>query len=48
MLEDNAQAIELLTQIVAPGDIVLVKGSRAMQMEEIVAALARPVWRDDG
>jgi UDP-N-acetylmuramoyl-tripeptide--D-alanyl-D-alanine ligase len=46
LLEDNAQAIELLTQIVAAGDVVLVKGSRAMQMEEIVAALARPAWGD--
>jgi UDP-N-acetylmuramoyl-tripeptide--D-alanyl-D-alanine ligase len=41
LLEDNAQAIELLTQIVAPGDVVLVKGSRGMLMEEIVMALAR-------
>jgi UDP-N-acetylmuramoyl-tripeptide--D-alanyl-D-alanine ligase len=42
-LENNAQVIELLTQIVGPEDVVLVKGSRAMQMEEIVMALARPV-----
>jgi UDP-N-acetylmuramoyl-tripeptide--D-alanyl-D-alanine ligase len=47
MLEDNAQAIELLTQIIAPGDVILVKGSRAMRLEEIVMALARPVWKDN-
>jgi len=38
-LEANSQAIFHLRQIMAPGDIVLVKGSRSMAMEEIVAAL---------
>ena len=31
------------SQIVQPGDIVLVKGSRSIAMEEIVAALQIPV-----
>lgn len=36
---DNAEAIALLRERLRPGDTVLVKGSRGMQMEEIVAAL---------
>jgi UDP-N-acetylmuramoyl-tripeptide--D-alanyl-D-alanine ligase len=42
-VETNDQAIESLRQVVQPGDIVLVKGSRSMAMEEIVAALQVPV-----
>ncbi len=38
-VETNALAIAHLRQAVRPGDIVLVKGSRSMAMEEIVAAL---------
>ncbi len=38
--ENNEQAIACLREIIAPGDIILVKGSRGMKMEEIVAALA--------
>jgi UDP-N-acetylmuramoyl-tripeptide--D-alanyl-D-alanine ligase len=41
-LEDNATAIAYLQQIVQEEDIVLIKGSRGMAMEEIVEALARP------
>jgi UDP-N-acetylmuramoyl-tripeptide--D-alanyl-D-alanine ligase len=41
-VETNSQAITHLRQIVLSGDIVLVKGSRAMAMEEIVAALQIP------
>lgn len=44
MLADNSQAIELLKDIVGGGDVILVKGSRALQMEEVVMALARPTW----
>jgi UDP-N-acetylmuramoyl-tripeptide--D-alanyl-D-alanine ligase len=43
MVEDNEQAAAHLRQIVSQGDVVLVKGSRGMEMEEIVAALAAPL-----
>ncbi len=36
----NAEAIEQIRQIAQPDDIILVKGSRGAQMEEIVQALA--------
>jgi UDP-N-acetylmuramoyl-tripeptide--D-alanyl-D-alanine ligase len=42
MVETNAQAIELLTALIEPsrtGDKILIKGSRGIKMEEIVAAL---------
>ncbi len=42
-VETNDQAIAHLSQIVQPGDIVLVKGSRSLAMEKIVAALQIPV-----
>ena len=35
-LKDNQAVLELLRQMVKPGDAVLVKGSRGMHMEEIV------------
>ena len=38
--ENNEEAIACLREIIAPGDIILVKGSRGMKMEEIVTALA--------
>lgn len=41
ILEDNAAAIRLLEGLIKEGDVVLVKGSRAMQMEEIVSALSQ-------
>lgn len=47
LLEDNSQAIELLMEIVAPSDVILVKGSRALHLEEVVMALARPAWDKD-
>ncbi len=39
--EDNARAIELLRTVMQAGDMILVKGSRGMQMEQIVNAIAR-------
>ena len=44
ILESNEAAIALLRERLQPGDVVLVKGSRAMRMEEIVNALVVPVW----
>jgi UDP-N-acetylmuramoyl-tripeptide--D-alanyl-D-alanine ligase len=38
--ETNAEAIDLLGTLIQPGDRILVKGSRGMEMEQIVAALA--------
>jgi UDP-N-acetylmuramoyl-tripeptide--D-alanyl-D-alanine ligase len=37
--EDNLQAVLFLQGIVDPGDLILIKGSRGMHMEEIVAQL---------
>ena len=42
LAEDNTHAIEILREVMRAGDLVLIKGSRGMQMEEIVSALARP------
>lgn len=41
ILAENAQAVQLLQTQLQPGDFLLVKGSRGMAMEEIVAALQR-------
>lgn len=38
-VENNSQAIAALSNIIRSGDVVLVKGSRSMHMEEIVAAM---------
>ncbi|HID61159.1 MAG TPA: UDP-N-acetylmuramoyl-tripeptide--D-alanyl-D-alanine ligase [Anaerolineae bacterium] len=48
IVEDNEQASALMRQIVDQGDIVLVKGSRGMKMEEIVAALTAPLNQSQG
>ncbi|MDH4207962.1 MAG: UDP-N-acetylmuramoyl-tripeptide--D-alanyl-D-alanine ligase [Anaerolineae bacterium] len=42
--EDNQQAIDLLSGLLEPGDIVLIKGSRAMHMEDIVAQVGERQW----
>jgi len=41
IVEDNAEAIALLNQMVTDDDVILVKGSRAMKMEDIVSELGR-------
>jgi UDP-N-acetylmuramoyl-tripeptide--D-alanyl-D-alanine ligase len=41
IFEENAEAIALLEEVMMGDDVVLVKGSRAMKMEEIVSALVR-------
>jgi len=40
MVEDNRAAIAHLKRLITTGDVILVKGSRGMAMEEIVNALA--------
>jgi len=42
MLDTNAEAIELLGRLMRAGDTVLIKGSRGVAMETIVAALQQP------
>ena len=37
---DKREAIALLRLLLAPGDMVLIKGSRGMAMEEVVSALS--------
>jgi UDP-N-acetylmuramoyl-tripeptide--D-alanyl-D-alanine ligase len=39
--ENNAEAIEILRQVALKGDMILIKGSRGVGMEEIVNALSR-------
>ena len=41
IVEDNAAAIAILERLVSEDDAILVKGSRGMQMEEIVSVLGR-------
>jgi UDP-N-acetylmuramoyl-tripeptide--D-alanyl-D-alanine ligase len=42
IFETHEQAIDFLREHVDAGDVVLVKGSRAMHMDEIVEALSQP------
>jgi UDP-N-acetylmuramoyl-tripeptide--D-alanyl-D-alanine ligase len=39
IVETHAEAIDLLERMITKGDVVLVKGSRALKMEEIINAL---------
>ena len=43
-VDSNDEAIALLSELIERGDVVLVKGSRGMQMQGIVSALGRPTW----
>jgi UDP-N-acetylmuramoyl-tripeptide--D-alanyl-D-alanine ligase len=45
---DNATAIACLREMIRPGDVVLIKGSRGVAMEEIVEALAHPPAKGKG
>lgn len=42
VLETAEEAISLLREIIEEGDVVLVKGSRAVHLDRVVAALAQP------
>jgi len=39
MVQDDAEAVRLLKELLLPGDTVLVKGSQSMRMEKVVEAL---------
>jgi UDP-N-acetylmuramoyl-tripeptide--D-alanyl-D-alanine ligase len=41
VVDSNQEAVEVLSRVLAEGDFVLVKGSRGMAMEDIVASLVR-------
>ena len=47
LVESKSQALDLIQTLVQPGDVILIKGSRGMEMETIVAALARPEAEGD-
>ena len=44
VVENNAEAVALLEQIVTDKDVILVKGSRVLHMEEIVNELGEAQW----
>ena len=44
MVDTNEEAVALLEGIVAGDEVILVKGSRGMEMEEIVDSLGRGRW----
>ncbi len=41
-VEANAEAVALVRRLVQPGDVILIKGSRGLKMEQIVAELTQP------
>ncbi|HET7092659.1 MAG TPA: hypothetical protein VFI22_04250, partial [Thermomicrobiales bacterium] len=44
---ERRSLIDFLREGIGEGDVVLLKGSRGLQMEEIVAALGEALERDD-
>ncbi len=38
-LDDSQQALELLRDLISPGDVVLLKGSRGMRLDRLVPGL---------
>ena len=38
-LDDSQQVLELLRDLISPGDVVLLKGSRGMRLDRLVPAL---------
>jgi len=45
-VETGAEAAALVRTLVQPGDVILIKGSRGLKMEQIVADLAQPPQAD--
>ena len=41
ILPDAATTIQLLTEIIEPNDVILIKGSRGVQLDKVVTALSR-------
>jgi UDP-N-acetylmuramoyl-tripeptide--D-alanyl-D-alanine ligase len=41
-VETNAEAVALVRRLVQPGDVILIKGSRGLRMEQIVTELTQP------
>jgi UDP-N-acetylmuramoyl-tripeptide--D-alanyl-D-alanine ligase len=48
ILENHEQTIELLHELITPGDLILVKGSRAVGMDAIAADITLPRERSTG
>ena len=41
-VETNAEAVAVVRRLVQPGDVILIKGSRGLRMEQIVTELTQP------
>lgn len=48
MFDDRGEAVEAVEGLAKPGDVILVKGSRAMKMEEVVSALVEGIGGGPG
>jgi UDP-N-acetylmuramoyl-tripeptide--D-alanyl-D-alanine ligase len=40
LVDDNEQAVEAAKELLGPGDVMLIKGSRGLHLEAVVLALA--------